>query len=249
MDIAFRDRFSALWSKYFDGAELPLAFFYSDDESCRALLRPVKGWACMVGGLAPARRGEDMVFSAETTGCMGGKRYLGFSEALRPDFEYFLSCGIPGKLEGERYKKSPEIVRAFMKGRPAVQAPAKYAVFKRWDKLERSDQPQIAIFFAIPDVLAGLFTLAGFDDERPDGVIAPFGAGCASIVQYPIEEGRRERPRAVLGMFDVSARPMAPAGTLSFAAPIAKFERMVANMEESFLITGSWAKVRARIAR
>jgi len=30
-----------------------------------------------------------------------------------PHFEYFLSCGIPGKLEGERYKKSPELVKEF----------------------------------------------------------------------------------------------------------------------------------------
>lgn len=30
-----------------------------------------------------------------------------------PNFEYFLSCGIPGKLEGERYKKTPELVRSW----------------------------------------------------------------------------------------------------------------------------------------
>jgi hypothetical protein len=49
-------------------------------------------------------------------------------------------------------------------------------------------------------------------------------------------------------MFDVSARPFVPAGTLSFAVPIKKFLTMVANMEESFLITQSWDKVRRRIA-
>ena len=31
--------------------------------------------------------------------------YLGFSEKVRPNFEFFLSCGIQGKFEGERYKK------------------------------------------------------------------------------------------------------------------------------------------------
>jgi hypothetical protein len=29
--------------------------------------------------------------------------------------------------------------------------------------------------------------------------------------------------------------------------PMKKFERMVANMDESFLITPSWEKVRARL--
>jgi hypothetical protein len=30
--------------------------------------------------------------------------------------------------------------------------------------------------------------------------------------------------------------------------PVQKFQRMVASMEESFLITPSWAKVRSRMA-
>ena len=49
-------------------------------------------------------------------------------------------------------------------------------------------------------------------------------------------------------MFDVSARPFVAAGVLTFAAPIARFARMVDEMEESFLVTGSWAKVQRRIA-
>ena len=48
-------------------------------------------------------------------------------------------------------------------------------------------------------------------------------------------------------MFDVSARPFVPGGVISFATPMAKFARMIENMDESFLITGSWAKVRHRI--
>jgi hypothetical protein len=50
-------------------------------------------------------------------------------------------------------------------------------------------------------------------------------------------------------MFDVSARPFVPAGVLTFAIPWPKFIRMVDNMEESFLITRSWEKVKDRIRR
>ena len=35
---------------------------------------------------------------------------MGFTQELRPNFEFFLSCGIPGEMEGERYKKSQELV-------------------------------------------------------------------------------------------------------------------------------------------
>jgi hypothetical protein len=165
-----------------------------------------------------------------------------------PSFEYFLSCGIPGKMEGERYKKTPEIVRDWVKTVPRFTAPAKYAVFKRWDRLDEKDNPEVVIFFATPDVLSGLFTLAGFDQADLNGVISPFGPGCAAIAEYPYLEGKETRPRAVLGMFDVSARPCVPAHTLSFAVPIGKFAQMVGNMDESFLITGSWAKVLGRIS-
>jgi hypothetical protein len=33
-------------------------------------------------------------------------------------------------------------------------------VFKRWDTLDEADSPEVVIFFAPPDVISGLFTLA-----------------------------------------------------------------------------------------
>jgi len=249
MDMALKDRFLSLWSRHFDSAQLPICLFYSDDNSHELLLRPLKGRMCLIGQLASVFRGEDLAFVGETIGCPGGKRYLGFSQELMPNFEHFLSCGIPGRLEGERYKKTPELVRVSMKDAPTMSAPAKYAVFKRWDKLAIKDTPEVVIFFSPPDVLSGLFTLSGFDERDRNSVIAPFGAGCATIAQYPWLEGNSSEPRAVLGMFDVSARPSVPEHVLSFAVPMTKFERMTDNMDESFLITDSWAKVKKRIAR
>ena len=249
MDMQLKDRFTSLWVKYFDDAALPICLFYSDDPSYESLLRPIKGWACLIGQLTAVRQGQDLAFTGATIGCPGGQRYLGFNAQLRSGFEHFLSCGIPGKMEGERYKKTPELVRDFIKNAPTPSAPAKCAVFKRWDKLAAQDHPEVVVFFSPPDVLAGLFTLAGFAESGPDSVIAPFGAGCAAIAQYPYREGKSPRPRAVLGMFDISARPYVPETALSFAVPMAKFALMVGDMEESFLITASWAKVRGRIAK
>jgi hypothetical protein len=197
--------------------------------------------------LARVRQGQTVCLDQDSVGCPGGRRYLGFSDSIRPGFEYFLSCGIPGKMEGERYKSSPQTVLDTMANLRFFQAPAKYIVFKRWDKLDEKEQPEIVIFFARPDVLSGLFTLSNFDETDPNACLAPFGAGCASVVQYPYLERQRDRPRSVLGMFDVSARPCVPANTLSLATAMSKFTRMVENMESSFLTTASWAKVQKRI--
>ena len=248
MDMKFKEKFITLWKKYFNNAPLPITFYYTDKPAGVEPAKSGAGPRCIIGGLVKVQKGESAAYDVDSVGCPGGKRYLGFAENLMPDFEYFLSCGIPGKMEGERYKKIPEMVKEYMKKHaPATKAPARYIAFKRWDKLQARDNPEVVVFYARPDVLAGLFTLASFDEAEQNMVIAPFGSGCASIVQYPYLETKSARPRSVIGMFDVSARPFVPADVLTFAAPMSKFKRMVDNMEESFLITPSWAKLQKRI--
>ncbi|HVO66016.1 MAG TPA: DUF169 domain-containing protein [Syntrophales bacterium] len=249
MDKEFKAGFIKKWNKYFPGADLPIGFYYSDTKDQNTMPNPPEGHRCIICDLAKVRSGKTLCFDVNTIGCGGGKRYLGFEEMQMPNFEYFLSYGIPGKLEGERYKKTPELVREHMKHQTPFKAPAGYIIFKRWDSMEEGDEPLVIIFFATPDVLSGLFTLASFDEPQPHGVIAPFCAGCGSIVDYPYKELQSGLSRAVLGMFDVSARPFVPAGMLTFAIPWPKFVRMADNMEESFLITRSWEKVRKRIRR
>jgi uncharacterized protein (DUF169 family) len=249
MDIKIKEEFIQLWRKYFNGAELPITFCYSDEEGRAEMVEPPPEQRCLICDLSSVRNGKSLCFSVDSVGCGGGKRYLGFVQELRPNFEYFLSCGIPGRMEGERYKKTPELVKEVMKKLPHFEAPAKFIIFKRWDMLEQSDNPDVVIFFASPDVLSGLFTLTNFDETEPNGVFAPFSAGCGSIVQYPYLERSSDHPRAVLGMFDVSARPCVPENVLTFSVPMNKFIRMVENMPESFLITDSWSKVNKRISR
>ena len=252
MDTALKERFITLWEKYFDGASLPIVFYYTDREDGAQKVKPLANPAdhrCIVADISRVKNGKSLLFDVNSIGCFGGKKYLGYIEGFRPNFEYFLSCGITGEMEGERYKKTPELVKEVMKALPKFKAPSRYIVFKRWDKIEQEDNPDVIIFFGTPDVISGLFTLSNFDNAEPNGVICPFGAGCGTIVLYPYLEKLSNHPRGVLGMFDVSARPCVPADTLSFAVPMNRFVTMVKNMEESFLTTESWGKVRKRIAR
>lgn len=247
MDMELKEKFLRLWNKYFGESELPLVFYYTEREGCAEILPPPSGHVCIIGTMSRVRKGTPLCFEAASIGCSGGKRYLGFAEDIMPDFEYFLSYGIPGKFEGERYKKSPELVKEIVKRWPEFKAPHRFIVFKRWDMLEKDDNPDVAIFLAKPDVLSGLFTLANFDEADPNAVYTPFAAGCGTIVQYPYLEKNSNHPRCILGMFDVSARPCVPRETLSFSVPMNKFIRMINNMEESFLTGSSWLTVKKRI--
>lgn len=246
-ETRLKEDFLKRWTKYFGGAELPIACWYTDEEGSVDRSEPPKDHRCILADLKKIRQGASLRFDLDTIGCSGGKRYFGFTKDVMSNFEYFLSCGIPGALVGERYKKSPELVKEFEKRSPGFTAPARYIVFKRWDRLGEVDDPAVVIFFAPPDVLSGLFTLANFDEDDLNAVYCPFCAGCGSIVKYPFLENVSRHPRAILGMFDVSARPFVPSSTLSFAIPMNKFAAMVTNMDESFLITKSWKAVRGRM--
>jgi len=247
MDARFQQEFQQKWTKNFPGAELPVAYFYTDEVSALDAKDSRDEEHCVVAAFDRVRQGHTFVYGANSPGCKGWARYTGFSQKSGPDFEYFLSYGIPGKVEGERYKKSPDLVKGYADATTPFQAPGRFMVLKRWDRVAAGEEPFGVIFFATPDVLSGLFALANYDRSDPNGVIAPFGSGCASIVNYVWTEAHSDAPRCVLGMFDVSARPQVAPGVLTFAMPFKRLEEMAANMDESFLVTESWQRVRGRI--
>ena len=249
MDPKIKSIFELKWKKYFAKTELPIIFYFSNELSGAVKATIPKGRSCLICELSKVRTGESIAFNNAALSCGGAKRYLGFAQGMRPDFEYFLSYGIPGKMEGERYIRNPDMVKEIQKNQVKLAHNKEYIIFKRWDKMEEYDKPDVVIFFATPDVLSGLFTLANFDQVAHDSSIAPFGAGCGTIVHYPWLEKDRDNPRAVIGMFDPSARPCVGANVISFAVPFVKFEKMVGYMDESFLITNTWDVVLKRIKK
>jgi uncharacterized protein (DUF169 family) len=246
MKAELKQQFLLLWEKYFGAAELPIIFYYTDGDGGAERAERPKGRSCLICELGRVRNGRSFYYNGDSLACGGARRYLGYTDKMRPGFEYFLSCGNE-TMEGERYLRTPEMVNEFMKQQQKLPVEGKNIVFKRWDKITEADEPEVVIFFATPDVLSGLFTLANFDQVEPNGTFTPFGAGCGSIIHYPYLECKSERQRAVIGMFDPSARPCVPANVLTFAIPMQRFEKMVGFMEESFLITDTWSFVKKRI--
>lgn len=249
MDTSLRDRFTASWQKYFPGTELPITFEFRKELTSAHKVPPPDGWRCIICQIARARNGTPLVLNDRAITCRGGLMYSGYSRERPPDFRYFLSNGKPGGVEGERYKQTPEIVDAWEKLIPPFSMVGKDLAFIRWDQLTAADNPEVVIFFARPEVMSGLFTLANYDQGDPNGVICPMGAGCSSIIYYPWLEQQKENPKVVLGMFDPSARPCVPPDMLTMAFPMKRFLKMVGYMEESFLITPTWTTVQKKIER
>jgi uncharacterized protein (DUF169 family) len=230
----------------------PVAILFSNDRPDKAI-QFVKGkWGCVVSLLTAASREKTAVVDRETCGCLGGKVGLCFGDAYR-DFEggidYFLSTGRgEGYREGEAYIRTPELARTKIAQMPIADIPFTYVIFKPLEKvIEKEETPILVSFYANPDQISALTVLANYGLPGIDNVIVRFGAGCHSICMLPFHESLQPQPRAVMGMFDISARPHVPPDILSFTVPFAMFKEMESDVPGSFLEKEAWHKVRARI--
>jgi hypothetical protein len=69
-------------------------------------------------------------------------------------------------MEGERDKKSSELLLKAVNHMPKMEALGQFITCKGWDKLEECDAPELVAFCATPDILSGLFTVAHFEEAE-----------------------------------------------------------------------------------
>jgi uncharacterized protein (DUF169 family) len=232
------------------------------------------GGCIMVLFAQAAARGKWAVFDRDNFGCFGGGVGLGFGKQYerfplggKEAFKYFLSTGLEGSgreelvekacglgrkelvenfLRGERYKKSPELVEDFLNELPVMEVPANYVVFKPLkDLTEENDEEAVIVVFVVdPDQLSALVALTNFDRKGVDNVFTPMGAGCHQIGIYAFREAQKEKPRAVIGLTDISARKnvrhLIGKDVFTFAVPYRRFMEMEASVDESFLKRSTW---------
>ncbi|MBW1981681.1 MAG: DUF169 domain-containing protein [Deltaproteobacteria bacterium] len=207
-------------------------------------------FSCVVGNIWRARRKKIAAyFDQERFGCLGGAFYLGFLKPQLDFITYYVSTGIPGQLEGERYLESPEVTRKFFDSIDPPAAPARFCVFKPISQFEAESPPELVIFFVRAEVVSGLHQLATFVTNDFETVLSPFGAGCANIVTWPLRYLASGKLKAVLGGWDPSERKYLKTDEITFTVPFEMFERMVKRWPESFLTTKTWATIRKKIDR
>jgi hypothetical protein len=63
-----------------------------------------------------------------------------------------------------------------------------------------------------------------------------------------LEQARSERPKAVIGLTDITARKYFGKNVLSFSVPFKRFLEMEANVDQSFLTKGKdWPEIVKRL--
>ena len=147
--------------------------------------------------------------------------------------------------EGERFFESPEVTARWANALPYREVPTEFIVFKPLDKVEETESVSMVLMFVNPDQLSALVTLAGFRRGSINATVSPWGAACQSIL-FAHAEAESPDPRGVIGFFDISQRRKIDKELLSYTMPYRMFLEMESSVDDSFLSTTVWHKLRER---
>lgn len=230
----------------------PVAALLGNEKPEGALQGKEGHWSCTIPLFLAAAKGKTAVFERKTTGCNGGKAGLGFGQFPNyPDgIEYFLSTGKAGVFEGEGYKKDPALGKEYVECLPITDIPYQYVIFKPMTQVDAAKEtPELIIFYVNPDQLSALTVLANYYRPGIENILIPFSSGCQSIFLIPYAETKKENPKAVIGLTDITVRPMVEPDMLSFSVPYQMFLSMEENVSGSFLEKDLWHQVVARMKK
>lgn len=221
----------------------PVAILLSNEKPKGALQSKEGQRSCIIPLFIAATKGRTSVFERKTTGCPGGKVGLGFGQF--PNYpngiEYFLTVGKEGKFEGEGYMKNPELGDDFVKCLPIADIPYEYVIFKPLSQIDiTKEKPEIIVFYINTNQLSALTVLANYYRKGNENVMIPFASGCQSIFLLPYNEMKKKNPRAVVGLMDITVRPLVDPDMLSFSIPYNMFLHMEESANGSFLEKQLW---------
>ena len=201
--------------------------------------------ACVVSLLRSVPLGKVVALRPGAHVCPVAHYYLGFADEPPEGTDEYLAHG------GERLKDSPERARVHLAESRPFPRDEKYCLVARLDIIPDEIEPEVVTALVDADSLTGLLTLANYDRDGFDNVIAPFASGCSGLINEPLKEAVSPEPRAVIGLFDVMVRHLVDPDIMSFAVPYRRLLQMLGNVEGSFMTQPYWREIkeRKRVAR
>jgi hypothetical protein len=172
--------------------------------------------------------------------CPGGISHMGFAPE-REEIKYFVSTGRKDVRGGaaEFLKSGPEKVEACFRAVGNVTSPGKYLVVSACDVLpEKNPGVRSICCFGTAEQIRNMAALVHFDRDDPfSPVIVPWGPSCATFISYPA--GMAENApadTAFMGPQDPTQNHSLPPDMMALGIPAEMAERMVKNLDASFII-------------
>ena len=226
--------------------ETPIVAVYDcpPDEAFEPIVRAT-GRACCFAYYKGWVEGKTLLIERETgdfanpeKGCPGAQRAFGLERGYPPFMAHFLTDG-EGAPMGEGLKETPALAQDFLdKAKPPEIAGDSILVGPL--RLDKWEYARSVTFFADPDRISALMTLASYWSSDPDFIHAPFSSGCGLMFRDLVNQ---DRERAVLGCTDIAMRKHIPPEILCLTVTPAHFERMTNVPEGAFLGKDWWKEL------
>ena len=222
--------------------------YFSDEKPANALELKKKGNGCIVPLILKASAGVPLVVAEESTGWPCSAFYLGFQDTIFEGIEYFLSNKDDFWRPCERFIQNPGMVKSFIDNIHPIKPDKHYLVVKPLEDYTENEEPESVLLFVNADQLSALAFLSHYDAPgSTDRVLAPFASACMALVTLPLKFARNNEQKAVIGLFDISARTRLPKDLLTFALPYSFLKKLTEILPESFITTENWGTIKARI--
>jgi uncharacterized protein (DUF169 family) len=225
----------------------PVGLYFSDALPEKHITVGKNGSGCITPLILQSAKGKTVVFYKEHFGWPCSAYYLGYTDWIFPGIENFLSVVEIPNRGCEKFVKTPELAKEYVESLNLFPKSEGFAVFKPLAEFKNDEHPEVIIFFCNPDQISGLTFLTYFDNPLcTDRIVTMFASSCAAVVSIPLKFSKAGEMKAVCGFHDISARARHSKNILSMAFTPKLFEEMVKNMDESFLYTEQWEKIRGR---
>lgn len=253
----------------------PVATVFTEEVPHKALAFAEGKRGCIMSLFASAAKGKTAAVTAETCGCPGGSFGMGYNEYAdvfpggEDCFCHFLSSGNAGYdkgeavaagmrgrapeafvaefIHGERYIRTPELVKDFIEETGFRRKTGVTLFMPLTGALENGYEPVSVAVVCNAAQLSGLVILCNYFRRGIENVASPYAAGCQSIGMLTYNEGEKENPRGIIGLFDITSRKTVIKSlgkdVLTFSVPYGLYQEMEENIEGSFLEKSPWTDI------
>ena len=224
----------------------PVGMLFSEKMPDDSLHIKKKGVGCITPLIFQSAKGKVVAFNNDTTGWPCSSFYLGYSDWIFPGIEKFLSNESVHGREPERFLKNPKIAKKFVESYIPSKLRSNTIIFKPLELFTKNEKPEIVIFFANADQLSALVYLVTFGAPAEERITTQFASACMSVFTVPLKYANEGKKRAVWGLHDVSARKNLPKDLMSFSLTYNLFMEVYNNINDSFIMTENWEKLKHR---
>ena len=214
---------------------------------------------CVVPLLMACAAGKIICLDEENCNCPGGYTGCCFGDGfsrLNPQIHYMLAQGLgdsapegapEAMVYGERFFCDEKLAMKWRESLPYSQRALPRIVFAPESRWDETGEPDLVLVFADADRISAIVTMLGSHNGEAVNTIVPYGAACHSIL-FAAWQLDREKPKAVMGLFDISQRRTALRDLLTMTMPYPMWHEMGEDLEISALTTGAWHEIEKRLS-